>query len=72
MFRALKPHSETLGRLALVELTLGNQDTYPGQNDLILFRAIYGDKPVIQVFETKRVRFTLPYGGSCALLGAAQ
>jgi hypothetical protein len=71
-YRAMKPHYEELARLAPVKLTLGNHDTYPGEDDLGLFRSVYGDTPVTHAFETKGVPFIIANGGSCGLLGAAQ
>lgn len=71
-FRAMKPHYEELARLAPVKLTLGNHDTYPGEDDLGLFRSVFGDTPVTHAFETKGVPFIIANGGSCGLLGDVQ
>ena len=71
-FRALKKHYDALVRFAPVRLTLGNHDTYPGESDLGLFRAVFGDVPVTHAFAEKGVAFIIANGGSCGLLGEAQ
>jgi len=71
-FRSMKPHYDELVRLAPVKLTLGNHDTYPGENDLALFRGVFEDTPVTHSFEIKGVAFIIANGGSCGLLEDVQ
>ena len=71
-FRALKRHSDELAKLAPLKLTLGNHDTYPGENDLGLFRSVFGDTPVTHAFSEKGVAFLIANGGSCGRLGDSQ
>ena len=71
-FLAMKPHYDELAQLAPVKLTLGNHDTYPGEDDLGLFRSVFGDTPVSHAFELKGVPFIIANGGSCGLLGDTQ
>ncbi len=59
----MKPHYDELVRLAPVKLTLGNYDTYRGENDLSLFRRVFEDTPVTYSFETKGVAFIIANGG---------
>lgn len=71
-FRAFKPHFDELATLAPVKLTLGNHDTYPGEDDLGLFRSVFGSVPVTHAFDMKGVAFIVLNGGNCGLLGEAQ
>lgn len=71
-FRAFKPHHEELKKLAPVKLTLGNHDTYPGEDNLGLFRSVFGDEPVTHAVTEKGVTFAMLNGGSSGFLGAQQ
>src|SRR5665213_2282111 len=71
-FRAFQSHYEELKKLAPVKLTLGNHDTYPGEENLGLFRAVFVAEPVTPAFKEKGVTFAIANGGSCGLLGDRQ
>ncbi len=71
-YRMMKPHYDELTKLAPVKLTLGNHDTYPGEEDRGLFRSVFGDTPVTHAFKMKGVPFIIANGGSCGLLGDKQ
>jgi hypothetical protein len=71
-FRAFKSHFDELATLAPVKLTLGNHDTYPGENDIGLFRSVFGSVPVTHAFEVKGVTFVMLNGGNCGLLDQDQ
>lgn len=71
-FRELKPHVDELAALTPVKLTLGNHDTYPGERDAGIFRAVFSATPITHAFNVKGVSFLILNGGNCGLLGSAQ
>jgi hypothetical protein len=69
--RAFRKHYEDLARLAPVKLSLGNHDTFPGDENQ-LFGEVFPGEPVTHAFAVKGVPFIILNGGSCGFLGDAQ
>lgn len=71
-FKLLREHLHRLDPRISVKLALGNHDTYPGEDDPVLFHKVFPEHPEYHSFTIMGVHFVFLNGGSSGYIDREQ
>lgn len=71
-FKLVKEHLKHFDKRIPIKMTLGNHDTYPGEEKCALFHTVFPDEPEYHAFTIKGVPFIFLNGGSSGLFDSRQ